>query len=76
MSKGSHETVSTRRLLTRNNGLRYSTVMPRSSGQWKTLACSSSLKIACKSKSKGVPTKMSTSRASRESCLSARDKIR
>ena len=32
--------------LTRSDGLRYSTVMPRSSGQWKTLACSSSSNIA------------------------------
>ena len=35
--------------LTRNDGLRYSTVMPRSSGRRKTLACSSSSNIACSS---------------------------
>ena len=37
--------------LTRNHGLRYSTVMPRSSGRRKTLACSSSSNIACSSSS-------------------------
>ena len=37
--------------LNRNDGLRYSTVMPKFSGRRKTLACSSSSNIACSSAS-------------------------
>ena len=37
--------------LTRNGGSCYSTIMPRSSGRPKTLACSSQSNIACSSTS-------------------------